>query len=661
MKKSIHSLILSIVLLLPSLSLFSQGYEIRCRLHGSRHGYATLRLYHRDGNETLDSISINQDGRFTFRGPIKESIPALLTINGKRPYRLYISPESNIDIDIKPSGKKPLTIKGSPMTHTWQQIITPDPREDKSVHLARLNNWVNNHPDHIFSPDIIATYLSHTWDYPTLSRSLNTLQGEALNTYHYRHLKEYLSQISRLQAGQTAPDFSSTDLNGHPVRFGAIQRQNKYSLLFFWASWDKNSRALIPQISTIYTRYKPHGLEILGLSLDTDQEQWHQTVKTDKMNWLQGQEAASWNSPVLKAYNIKSLPTFVLVDENNKILIITDELNKVSNLLNKQTKEDGFTIDGCIEEVDEGLVSMDILQKGGIKESQQCRIINGCFHFEGKTSHPCMATIHLPAKAGDISFFMNNEPIIISGSMSGNDKLRIEGSPTNDTFLHLSARCNNRKNPMQCLMNYAMEHPSSIYTPFIISSYLAPYLQDEDLHSLVSKLTGEATDMYQYSLLQEHLQRKDYTNPTGEKIRDAVLQNEKGQDIRILEEASKHDYTLISLWAPWDQKSLNNIKQLRQLYNSHTDAHFHIISISLDDNAADWRNTIQSQGMTWTNLSEHKRWNSDIVKLYSIDHIPQHILIDRNGTVISKNPGIETISKLIKPKKTNHQSKNKIK
>ena len=102
-------------------------------------------------------------------------------------------------------------------------------------------------------------------------------------------------------------------------------------------------------------------------------------------------------------------------------------------------------------------------------------------------------------------------------------------------------------------------------------------------------------------------------------------------------------------------------KQLRQLYNSHTDAHFHIISISLDDNAAEWRNTIQSQGMTWTNLSEHKRWNSDIVKLYSIDHIPQHILIDRNGTVISKNQSIETISKLIKPNKTNHQSKNKIK
>ena len=197
MKKNIHNLILSIAILLSSIPLFSQGYEIRCRLHGSHQGYATLRLYHRDGNETSDSISINQDGRFTFRGPIKESIPALLTINGKRPYRLYISPDSNIDIYINPSGKKPLTIKGSPMTHTWQQLITPDTREDKSVHLSRLNNWVNNHPDHIFSPDIIATYLSHTWDYPTLSRSLNTLQGEALNTYHYRHLKEYLSQISR--------------------------------------------------------------------------------------------------------------------------------------------------------------------------------------------------------------------------------------------------------------------------------------------------------------------------------------------------------------------------------------------------------------------------------------------------------------------------------
>ena len=214
---------------------------------------------------------------------------------------------------------------------------------------------------------------------------------------------------------------------------------------------------------------------------------------------------------------------------------------------------------------------------------------------------------------------------------------------------------------MQCLMNHAMEHHESIYTPFIISSYLAPYLNEEDLKTLVSSLTGDATNMYQYTLLQEHIQTKDRTNPTGEKIRDAILQNEYGKDTRILEEASKHDYTLITIWAPWEQKSLNAIKQLRQLYNSQDKTHFHIISISLDDNPTQWRNTIKAQGMNWTNLSDHKRWNSGIVKLYDIDHIPQTILIDRNGTIITKNQPIDTITAIIKTKKTNNRTKNQTK
>ena len=81
----------------------------------------------------------------------------------------------------------------------------------------------------------------------------------------------------------------------------------------------------------------------------------------------------------------------------------------------------------------------------------------------------------------------------------------------------------------------------------------------------------------------------------------------------------------------------------------------------MDDNPAQWHNTIKAQGMNWTNLSDHKRWNSGIVKLYDIDHIPQTILIDRNGTIITKNQPIDTITAIIKTKKTTNRTKNQTK
>ena len=661
MRTKIRTLILTTILLLPSVKLSAQGYVINGRLHGSSKGYATLRLYHRDGNETLDSTTIDKSGRFTFRGPVKATLPALLTINGKRPYRLYISPESTIHIELKPGSKHPITIKGSPMTQAWHQLINSDKQEDKTVHSARLNNWVNNHPEHIFSPDLIASYLSHTWDYPTLARSLNTLQGEALNTYHYRHLREHLQHIRPLAQGNTAPDLRTTTPDGTTIQLHNLTRQHDYTLLTFWSAYDKTSRAHTPALTTLRKHYQADKLEILSISIDQDPNTWKQTIKDDNMTWQQGNEPQSWNSPALKTYNIKSIPTYILIDRHNKIHMTTDDIEEITNQLATLTHTTGYTIDGTIDGIDEGTITIDLLLKDGKKERQQSKINNGHFHFEGEVSHPCMATIHLPARSGDLSFFMNNEHITINSNINDIHNPSIEGSPTNDTFLQLSDRCNNQKNPMQCLMNHAMEHPESIYTPFIISSYLAPYLNEEDLKNLVTSLTGDATNMYQYTLLQEHIQTKDRTNPTGEKIRDAILQNEHGKDIRILEEASKHDYTLITIWAPWEQKSLNTIKQLRQLYNNQDKNHFHIISISLDDNPAQWHNTIKAQGMNWTNLSDHKRWNSGIVKLYDIDHIPQTILIDRHGTIITKNQPIDTITDIIKTKKTTNRTKNQTK
>lgn len=654
--KSIRTRIIVIAMLLLSPQLFGQGYEIDVVLQGSSRGHATLRLYHRDGNEQVDSTQIDAKGRFSFRGPVKETIPALLTINSKRSYRIYISPENTINIEIKPGKKQSFRIKGSPMTEAWQALVAPDGKEDKNVHLQRLNNWVNNHPDHLFSPDLIATYLAHAWDYETLQRSLNTLQGEALNTYHYRRLQQYLSQLSRLQAGSTAPEFTTTDQKGKSVRLSSISRQHNYTLLSVWAASDKTCRATIPAIAALYKQYKAHGLEILGISIDQDPNTWKQAIKADNISWLQANEPQAWNGPVLKAYNIKSIPAYVLINRQNKIELTTDELDDVKDFLYERTKQQGYRIDGSIDGIDEGIITMDILAEGGKKTRFQSRITNGLFSFEGYTPYPCMASLHLPAKGGDISFFMDNEHISISGSMQRTNHLHIEGSPTNDGFQQLSAKCNNRNNPMQCLMNYALEQPASIYTPFIISSYLAPYLSDEDLASLVSSLTGAATNMYQYALLQEHVQTVRRNEGIGERIADLVMPNQNGKEVRLLDEASKSDYTLVNLWAPWEQKSVNAIKQLRNLYKKYDKQRLNIISISLDDNATEWHSSIKALGMHWCNLSEHKRWNSGVVKLYNVDSIPQYILIDRNGVIISKTQSVESMLNTIDTKLANKTS-----
>lgn len=637
-------LILFIFISLFTLVSFAQGYVIDGQVKGSKNGLATLRTYFRDGNEQLDSSKIEEDGKFYFRGQIKDPIPALLTINGKKTYRLYLSPGDNVELVLAAQNEKKTKIKGSKLTDRWYSIVAPQKKEDYDVHLSRLENWVINNPSDIFSPDIIASYLAYKWNYSDLHRTLNTLKEEALNTYHYKHLREREALMTQLKIGAKAPNFTSKTLENKTFRLTDEVRKHDYTLLNFWASWSRKSREENPELVKIYNKYNKKGFEIVGVSLDEDNALWKKAVKEDKLSWIQLCDFKKWESFSAQTYMIKEVPSNILIDREGKIIAFNLSTEELAMQLKELTAESGFTISGRIEGIEEGKISLELLLENGKKELIKSKVVNGFFEFSGKVERTCMAIIYLPSSIGEISFFMNNENIEITGKTDNLERISIKGSSANDEFLQIANRCNRQKNPMQCLMNYVNENKSSVYSPFIVTSYLAPYLKTSELREIYSTLEGEAKNMYQYDLLGKHILELDKEEQVGEKIRNFTLENTKSESVSLMDIAQKNKYTLIHFWASWDNKSLMQIKDLRQLYKRFRKDGLEIVSVSLDDSKTAWKNTISVEKMNWVNLSDLKRWSSVIVKLFDLTHIPQNILIDSKGNIIAKNLNMDEIS-----------------
>mgnify|MGYP006363883409 FL=1 len=641
---NMKKLILFIFISLFTLVSFAQGYVIDGQIKGSKNGLATLRTYFRDGNEQLDSSKIEEDGKFYFRGQIKDPIPALLTINGKKTYRLYLSPGDNVELVLAAQNEKKTKIKGSKLTDRWYSIVAPQKKEDYDVHLSRLENWVINNPSDIFSPDIIASYLAYKWNYSDLHRTLNTLKEEALNTYHYKHLREREALMTQLKIGAKAPNFTSKTLENKTFRLTDEVRKHDYTLLNFWASWSRKSREENPELVKIYNKYNKKGFEIVGVSLDEDNALWKKAVKEDKLSWTQVCDFKKWESSSAQTYMIKEVPSNILIDREGKIIAFNLSTEELAMQLKELTAESGFTISGRIEGIEEGKISLELLLANGKKELIKSKVVNGFFEFSGKVERTCMAIIYLPSSIGEISFFMNNENIEITGKAENLERISIKGSSANDEFLQIANRCNRQKNPMQCLMNYVNENKSSVYSPFIVTSYLAPYLKTSELREIYSTLEGEAKNMYQYDLLGKHILELDKEEQVGEKIRNFTLENTKSESMSLMDIAQKNKYTLIHFWASWDNKSLMQIKDLRQLYKRFKKDGLEIVSVSLDDSKTAWKNTISVEKMNWVNLSDLKRWSSVIVKLFDLTHIPQNILIDSKGNIIAKNLNMDEIS-----------------
>ena len=72
----------------------------------------------------------------------------------------------------------------------------------------------------------------------------------------------------RVEVGLPAPAYATVSLDGDSVSLA--QQKGKVVLLNIWATWCHPCRDEIPELRAIHGRYRDRGLELVGVSVDTD-------------------------------------------------------------------------------------------------------------------------------------------------------------------------------------------------------------------------------------------------------------------------------------------------------------------------------------------------------------------------------------------------------
>ena len=72
----------------------------------------------------------------------------------------------------------------------------------------------------------------------------------------------------RVEVGLPAPAYATVSLAGDSVSLA--QQKGKVVLLNIWATWCHPCRTEIPELRAIHERYRARGLELIGVSVDTD-------------------------------------------------------------------------------------------------------------------------------------------------------------------------------------------------------------------------------------------------------------------------------------------------------------------------------------------------------------------------------------------------------
>lgn len=158
-----------------------------------------------------------------------------------------------------------------------------------------------------------------------------------------KKLTDKYEKVKNLVPGKDSPKFSYKDINGKTVALDDLK--GKYVYVDVWATWCGPCLREIPHLKKLEQKYHRRKIAFVSISVDREKDfsTWQKMVKEKELRGYQLYADRNWSSDFVLAYVIESIPRFILIDKNGKIInadaprpsdpkLITDYLNKLKRL-----------------------------------------------------------------------------------------------------------------------------------------------------------------------------------------------------------------------------------------------------------------------------------------------------------------------------------------
>lgn len=352
MKKTVL-LILALVVLSCN-SVPENGFqlvgELRGDLEDSTQVFLKVNDTARPGMITLDTTYL-VNGAFEFNGEIQMPELHYISIEGMRNAAAVIVENGVIEFKAQKDSLNFAKVKGTEQNKMFMEFLDERNRMQSiaktfSDDLRRANaardtatvnslreeyfelqeksknynqEYIESHPNALMSALLLYEMAQRkTLPIEDIEKLSQKFSPEIQKTRPAKKIKDLVETAKRTKIGAVAPEFSGPTPDGKQLALNEVK--GKITLIDFWAGWCKPCRMENPNIVSVYEKYKDKGLEIIGVSLDRDRNQWLQAIEDDGLEWNQVSNVQYFQGPIAQLYNIQAIPAAFLLDENGVII-----------------------------------------------------------------------------------------------------------------------------------------------------------------------------------------------------------------------------------------------------------------------------------------------------------------------------------------------------
>jgi thiol-disulfide isomerase/thioredoxin len=133
--------------------------------------------------------------------------------------------------------------------------------------------------------------------------------------------------------GDLAADFSIGDPNGGMLKLSDLR--GKTVLVDFWATWCGPCVAGLDKVEQLRRQYGDERLAVVGVNLDAEQERAREFLAGRKLPWRHALLGDWSTTDIPKRYAISTIPAYVLIAPDGRILAHEYELEKIAAELEK--------------------------------------------------------------------------------------------------------------------------------------------------------------------------------------------------------------------------------------------------------------------------------------------------------------------------------------
>lgn len=315
--KKLYLLLLSVYLLFCLDSCRqSDEFELKGELEGITSDM--ILVVFDDPDSKLDTI-YPRGGKFTYAfSPDTLNTFRLVNDSGEV---FPIFADKGWKVSVKGSFAHP-EIKGDGPNNEYQEFLQSiHALKDSAQICQQAENFIKSHPSSPASAYILYWYFSQSAN-PNLSfiaRLTEPLTGKVKDC---RVLNEVLQKLpEKEKSTSTYLNYLSVKKrNGEYLSWSSSGTQKQYSLINFWASWDKESIAIKDSLYALCEKFSKNNFRVVNFSLDYNKEEWGKNTQKDTEQWIEVCDYKGWNNQILKQQNIQRLPYNILIDRNRKIL-----------------------------------------------------------------------------------------------------------------------------------------------------------------------------------------------------------------------------------------------------------------------------------------------------------------------------------------------------